>query len=64
MTSIARIRQLMDADDAEKRLHHLWDRVCYRLDLCGLIFTQGVNIVILIVWLTTPKYTEEWRLRP
>jgi hypothetical protein len=52
--SIQRIRQVIDKEEARKDVNDQWTQVCYRIDVCLLLVTECTNVIILIVWLTTP----------
>jgi hypothetical protein len=45
-------RHLLDDKGDHERLNDQWDRVCYRLDIYGLVMTQTANVIILIAWLS------------
>jgi hypothetical protein len=52
LANIKDIRQLLEHNEAQDDLMHVWDRICFRLDIMALVVTQILNGGLVCLWLT------------
>jgi hypothetical protein len=52
LSNVEGMREILEENEAEYDLMHVWDRICFRLDIGALVITQIINGYLLILWFT------------